>query len=205
MLAAFGFRSHSGWATLVVATGSAESGKVVARRRLELIEPGIPRQPYHAAQPLSSGSAESLVGRALASVARATRERLAAALDAARADGLEVRCAGLLLGSGRPLPSLDKILQSHALIHAAEGELYRDALRKACEAAGLRVVGIREKEIGAHASSVLGGARALEARLLGLGRELGPPWREDEKHAALAAWAALAGSATPPSRPRARR
>ncbi len=191
MLAAFGIRSHSGWATLVVATGAAPRGSVVERRRIELIEAGIPRQPYHAAEPLALARAEALVGRAWASVARVTRASLAAALADARSRGLEVQRAGLLTGSGRPLPDLEGILKSHALIHAAEGELYRAALGKACEAAGLVVVGIREREIRARGAEMLGGAQALQKRLLALGRELGPPWREDEKHAALAAWAAL--------------
>jgi hypothetical protein len=201
VLAGFGFRCHSGWATLVLATGSAPQGEVVARRRVPLIEPGVARQPYHAAEPLALARAESLIARALASVARATRHSLSAALEHARATGLDVRCAGVLLGSGRPLPSLDKVLRSHALIHAAEGELYRDAIRDACEAAGLRVVGIRDKQVGAWAAKLLGGPQALAQRLASLGRVLGPPWREDEKHAALAAWAAL-GRGAAPARPR---
>jgi len=190
--AAFGIRSHSGWATLVAATGSAAQGRVVERRRIALIEAGVPRQPYHAAEPLPFAKAEALLGRALASVTCTTGASLAAALADARDQGLEVRGVGLLTGSGRPLPSLDKILQSHALIHAAEGELYREAIRAACQAAKLRVVGIPEKQIRERGAAMLRGPEKLQARLLALGRELGPRWREDEKHAALAAWAALA-------------
>ncbi len=193
MRAALGFRSHSGWATLVVATGSPAEGQVVERRRVELIEARLPRQPYHAAEPLPFAKAEALIRRAQASAVRATRGSLAAALDAVRGRGLEVRSAGLLTGSGKPLPALDKILASHALIHAAEGELYREAIRHACEAAGLRVALVPEKEIRARGAVMAGSAGALQQRLLALGRELGAPWREDEKHAALAAWLALGG------------
>ena len=192
MRAALGFRSHSGWATLVVATGSTTHGKVVERRRIELIESGVPRQPYHAAEPLPFTEAEALVGRVRQVAGRAARATLATALGDARDRGLEVRSAGIVTGSGRPLPSLDKILASHALIHAAEGALYHDALRDACEAAGLRVAFVPEKEIRARGAQMAGGADALRRRLLALGHELGAPWREDEKHAALAAWVALA-------------
>jgi len=191
VLAALGFRSHSGWATLVIATGSAATGSVLERRRIDTIEKGVPRQPYHAAEPLPFAKAEALVGRALASAARVTRASLATALADARARGLEIRSAGLLVGSGRPLPSLDGILKSHALIHAAEGEMYGDAIRDACAAAGLGVVGIRDKEVRARGAAMLKGEAALQERLARLGRELGAPWREDEKHAALAAWNAL--------------
>jgi hypothetical protein len=45
---------------------------------------------------------------------------------------------GLLLSSSRPLPKeLTAILASHALIHTAEGEMYRDVLRSGCEKAGV--------------------------------------------------------------------
>lgn len=192
MRAALGFRCHSGWATLVVATGSLAQGKVVERRRIELIEPGVPRMPYHAAEDLPFAKAEALVDRARSAAARAARAAVATVLDDTRSRGLEVRSAGLLMGSGRPLPGLDKILASHALIHAAEGELYREAVCEACAAAGLRVAFVREKEIRARGAEMAGGADALQQRLMALGRELGAPWREDEKHAALAAWVALA-------------
>ncbi|HET7291410.1 MAG TPA: hypothetical protein VFM88_03200 [Vicinamibacteria bacterium] len=193
MRAAFGFRSHSGFATLVVATGSLAKGQVLERRRIELVAAGVPRQPYHEAQPLPFAAAEALVGRARAEALRAAQVAVAAALEDARNRGLLVQRAGLLVGSGKRLPPLDKILASHALIHAAEGELYREVLRGACEAAGLRVAPVPEKEVRARGAELLGGKDALERRLVALGRELGAPWREDEKHAALAAWMA-AGS-----------
>jgi hypothetical protein len=44
----------------------------------------------------------------------------------------------------------------------------------------------------ARASAVLGKpATELQSYLQKMGRELGPPWTEDEKYATLAAWLAL--------------
>jgi hypothetical protein len=55
-----------------------------------------------------------------------------------------VGCA-VLLGAGRPLPGLGKILTAHPLIHTAEGEFFRNAVRKACEGLRISVVGIPER------------------------------------------------------------
>src|ERR1700732_4168379 len=51
----------------------------------------------------------------------------------------------LLLASGRGLPALKQILASHALIHTADGELFRESLRAACSLCQLPMAGIREK------------------------------------------------------------
>jgi hypothetical protein len=63
--AALGFRAHSGWAGVVVVAGP-RSPTVIDRRRIELIGPGIPKQPYHAAEKLDLKEAEKLVGRRMA-------------------------------------------------------------------------------------------------------------------------------------------
>ena len=99
----------------------------------------------------------------------------------------------LLLASGRALPGLEQILASHALIHTADGELFRDSLRAACNECDLPLEGIREKELFAAASKTLGvKPPMLQRRVAGLGKALGPPWSQDEKFAALGAWLTLA-------------
>jgi hypothetical protein len=56
------------------------------------------------------------------------------------------------------------------------------------------VVGLREREIDALAARRLSlSGDALRARLTALGKPLGPPWSQDEKLSALAAWLVLAG------------
>jgi len=73
--------------------------------------------------------------------------------------------------------------------------MYREALRVGCERAGLAVVGFREREVQATAATRLKlTPAALQARIAALGKPLGPPWSQDEKLAALAAWLVLTRS-----------
>src|SRR5262249_7333017 len=107
------------------------------------------------------------------------------------ADALRACC--ILTASGRALPGLEQVLASHALIHSAEGEFYRDAVCTACETQGIPVQRVRERDLEA-ATEALPVTRAVRVeRLAAWGRLVGSPWRQDEKMAALGAWLALAG------------
>jgi hypothetical protein len=182
--AAMGVRAHSGWAALVAVAGKPGSVQILDRRRIVIADPKGPgaNQPYHFAEKLELRAAE----KHLASCA-AVSERLA--LSAIRdvvqgLNGYEIAGAAILLASGRPLPSLPNILASHALIHTAEGEFFRQIVRQACEGLGIRVTGIRERELGEGS--------ALQQEIANLGKVVGPPWTQDQKMAALAAMMVLA-------------
>jgi hypothetical protein len=55
---------------------------------------------------------------------------------------------------------------------------------------------IKERDLMAKASGSTGLSEArLQHHLQSIGKQLGPPWRQDEKSATLAAWIALAGAA----------
>ena len=103
--------------------------------------------------------------------------------------------AGILLAAGRLLPGLEATLDSHALIHSAEGELFREALAQAIKGSGLPVKGVREREAYEQGA---GGLRLagdkLRLRLSEMGRAMGVPWTQDQKLAALVAWLVLAGA-----------
>jgi hypothetical protein len=87
---------------------------------------------------------------------------------------------------------LEKILASHALIHTADGELFREALLHASARCGLRDFRIKEKELLDRAGQVFHLKSAdLMARITELGRPFGSPWSQDEKFAMLAAWLSL--------------
>ena len=98
---------------------------------------------------ISSAAAES--------TRRLAREALQAALDGLRDRRLEAAGCGIILGSGRTLPALESILKSHALIHTAEGEFFRNALVEACEHCGIPVFGVKEKELYARGAAHFGG------------------------------------------------
>ena len=177
--------------------GPPASPHVVLRRRLELADASIEgsKQPYHEAEGRPPKEAERIVGRCIDSSRRLAREALKAGRDELRRLGHEIAGCGLLLASGRPLPAdLHAILASHALIHAAEGEMFRDVLVRAGQHHSLPVTGVRERDVLARAAEVTGlPSAALQRRVGEMGRALGPPWRQDEKLATLAAWVVLGG------------
>jgi hypothetical protein len=192
--AAVGFRVHSGWAAAVTLCGPTDAPVVVDRRNIRLVKTYTYtfRQPYHTAAKMERPEALKFI-RGVQSDAK----RLAvASLHSLQADLTEgdfrLISGALLLASGRALPGLEQILLSHALIHTADGELFRDNLRAACGRCDLRIEGIKEKELFETASEVLGiQTDALKRRATMLGKALGPPWSADEKLAALAAWITL--------------
>jgi hypothetical protein len=106
--------------------------------------------------------------------------------------GYAVAGACVLLGSGRPATGLAATLRSHPMIHTAEGDFFRGALKAACESCGLPVLGVKEKELIREAAAALGtSADNLQRRAAALGKSIGPPWRQDEKLCAIAGWLAL--------------
>jgi hypothetical protein len=192
--AAVGLRAHSGWAALVALTGLRDSPEVIARRRIEIADPGIrgSKQPFHAAEPLEFPDAQAYMERCAASTQRLAREALQAAINGLRDRRAEPVGCGIILGSGRTLPGLEAILKSHALIHTAEGEFFRNALVEACEHCGLAVLGVKEKELFERgAAQFRTSVSELERRVQEIGKPLGPPWTQDQKYAALVAWMAL--------------
>lgn len=189
--AALGFRSHSGWAVLVAVAGSTQEPAVILRRRITLSR-RTPRQPFHAAEGRPHAAAAALVRRATDEARGLAARAVEEAVAELRTQGHEAVAGAVLLAAGRPLPELRAILASHALIHAAEGELFRDVLRQASEGCGLRVMGVRERDLEAEARQSLGRSGPdLQRRLAEWGRVMGSPWTQDEKRAALAAWLAL--------------
>jgi hypothetical protein len=53
-----------------------------------------------------------------------------------------------IFGQPRPLPPLDRILTSHPLLHAAEGQLSREALAAAAEFQDLTVQHVQPEQAG---------------------------------------------------------
>jgi hypothetical protein len=192
--AALGFRVHSGWTALVAVTLEKKSPLVLIRRKLQLVKifSYTFRQPYHTAEKMPIPEAAEFVrgveseSRELArNGIREVQEELA---------GLEYKLSGfsLLLASGRELPEFEKILASHALIHTADGELFRDSLRRAAARCKLPVTAVKERDLLAVASKSLRlKPEVLTCRITDLGKSLGAPWTQDEKLSALAAWLTL--------------
>jgi hypothetical protein len=192
--AAIGFSPHSGWAAMVVLGRAAAAPELLGRSRVQLIDEHEPesKQPYHAVEFLCI---EEATGRLDGYMEIATR--LAHACIRAQSEQLQVRgialtSVGIIDSSGRKQVSLPAILASHALIHAADGDHFRNALFVAAEQCRLQVCRIPLKGLEAHAAKCLRRpvGRILETvDKLGLGK--GPPWGADQKKAALLAWTLL--------------
>jgi hypothetical protein len=193
--AALGFRAHSGWAALVAVAGAPRSPAVLIRRRIELVDPSVPgaKQPYHEAEGKKLPKAREIIHRCASDASKLARKAFRQAAAELAENGHRVVGCGLLLASGRPLPALEAILASHALIHTADGELFRNALTAASEDCGVPVTRVREKELLLRVTADLRiSTDELQLAIRKLGRSLGPPWTQDEKYAALAGWLALA-------------
>jgi hypothetical protein len=192
--AALGFRSHSGWAAVVAVSGSPVRPVVLERRRVETADSAIPcsKQPFHAAEGLGVEEAEALIRQCRESSTLLAMHAVSAMIAQLNQNGLPVVGAGILFESGRPLPNFAATLRSHALIHTAEGEFFREVLVRASEHCSLRVTKVKEREVWDRGTAVFQIPSAdLQQRIDGLGRSLGPPWTQDEKLASLAAWIAL--------------
>jgi hypothetical protein len=193
--AAIGFRVHSGWAAMVVVSLEKGEPVVLERRKLLLVKTFSYtfRQPYHTAGTLPLDEAGHFVrgaekesgNLALAGI-RSLQKEL---------EKIEYKVCGcaLLLASGRELPEFEKILASHALIHTADGELFRESIRHASARAKLPLTAIKERDLLAESAKRLKKRpEYLNRKAAALGKSLGPPWTADEKMATLAAWFVLA-------------
>jgi hypothetical protein len=192
--AAVGFRVHSGWCAAVAVYLDGAKPLVLYRERVELVEEFTYRlrQPYHTAEKMAIGAAREFIEKSR----RAARDLGYRAICEQRSQleqrGYALGTAVILLAAGKPLPELERILASHALIHTADGELFREALTRASVRCGLEVVSVKEKElIDEVAQSLRIREEAVLKRVTELGRPLGPRWSQDEKYAALGAWLAL--------------
>jgi hypothetical protein len=185
---ALGFRAHTGWAIAVAVGGETSPAVFVERRRLELSDSSVPAQPYHAARALPIGKAVVLIRRAQDVARDAALRSLGGFLEELRAHRHTLVGSGLPTANTKIPSSLSSLLASHPLVHAAEGELYREALAHAADAHGLPLVRVPALDLAAQARSATGlDEHSLTEFLAELGRSAGPPWRQDERDAAMAA------------------
>jgi hypothetical protein len=198
--AAIAFRMHSGWGALVAISAAPRDPEIVVRKRMVIINPVMAgaKQPYHFAENMRLPDAERHIQACADAAAALAIATIRETIDELRQRDYGVVGSAMLLASGRTLPPLANILASHALIHAAEGEFFRRIVQQACEHLGVPVTGLRERDLDQRASADLGIAEGrLHQKIDLLGRPLGPPWTQDYKRAALAAWLLLAPHGSP--------
>ena len=180
---------------MVVLGGTAAEPELLGRSRVRLIDDHDPesKQPYHAVEFLCVEEATGRLDGYMAVATRLAQDSIHAQSVQLKERGIAVKSVGIIESSSRKQISLPSILASHALIHAADGDHFRNALFVAAEQCRLRVCRIPAKGLEDHAGKYLHLPvnRILETvKNLGVGK--GPPWGADQKKAALLAWTLLA-------------
>jgi hypothetical protein len=202
MNGALGFSLHTGWAAAVVVIRDGRKIEVVSRRRLELLpsETAIPRFVYHRAAEVCAETgldeAAALVESARAVAGRTAQQAIQELLHSIRA---EIRVAGIPSSGpkaddrNRSSAPLAKILASHAMIHAAEGRLFQQAVFAGCQSCGVTPVVIHNRDVWPKAAELCGmNEKQLRQTVDAIGKEIGPPWTVDQKLATAAALTAAA-------------
>ncbi len=167
-----GVADHAGWAVLVTA---ARDGTLLDRRRVVLLDEGLPSLAYHHdAQALPLEEAVELIERVRASAGRHAK----LALDAL-ALSVASPILGIALRQCPPLPpTIAGRLADYRAQNVADTVMFRQALAGAAEGRGWAVHWYNAKK-------VLETAEGVDLR-----RAIGPPWGQDHKIAMAAAMAA---------------
>ncbi|HJZ70951.1 MAG TPA: hypothetical protein VKE51_04380 [Vicinamibacterales bacterium] len=192
---------HAGWAHVVCVAAPANVPAVVERRRVTLIDAGLPTLPYHHE---SLGMREDDANALIARIQRSIAGRTSRALKEVVTDLAPVYSVVALAIREPPfaeLPdSVAAVRQSYQLQCAADGMMYQLALCRAARDLGLEVHLCRRGEETARAAARLEvHPHQMESFVSDTGRPSGPPWTQEHRRAYAAGIAALA------ARPRRRR
>lgn len=190
-LAAIGLKAKTGRAIAVVLSGPANAPQLIKRTELILTDPRVPEtfQPYHAVMELPWKESEEKVVPFIRAIEEIAANALSELIHELRSQGLTVVGVGIAGGADR---DLSKIGSYHIRAHAAEGLLFRQALEFAAQANKLPHRTFVEKTLQAQAAAELGcTVTTLNNSLAAFGRTAGPPWRIDQRVAALSALLAL--------------
>jgi hypothetical protein len=185
--AAIGVRAHSGWAIVTVVAGTLDEPLILGRSRLTIVpsDDEAYRQPYHVAASLGAARGRAVVERCAAHAEELATQGLRSVIE--RIASRRVASCAILTARIREPIDLEKTLESHALIHAAEGLLFREALARAAVACGLDVHAFVEAELLAIAAAAWRSKpERIDRRLMDLRRVVGSPWTRDEKLATVA-------------------
>jgi hypothetical protein len=182
-----GIAHHYGWAVAVTASPDHE---VVDRRRIELIEPGLPSAPIHheggahalhrSADALDDDALATLVADVRASVVRTT----SAALDALQTASPEPIVSMSVRAWPADFPDDIAVLRRAPYESRADSVMYCQVLAELARTRGWGVHLYDASHVEAEAARILG-ARAHDA-LHGPRATLGPPWSKDHRIALAA-------------------
>jgi hypothetical protein len=188
-----GAAEHAGWAHLVCVAAPGDVPSVIERRRVTLIDEGLPTMPYHHESiGMREDEANALIARVRRSIAACASKALHDTVTE-----LTPKYAVVALAIREPpfaeLPGTVAIVrQSYQLQCAADGMMYQLALCDAARDLGLEVHLCRRGEEIARAAARLDvRPDDLDSFVSGTGRPPGPPWTQEHRRSFAAAIAAL--------------
>lgn len=188
--AGVGFRIKSGWAAVVLLTGSIDSPRLCDNHVVDLSDPRLPetRQPFHASLGKLETDAKK-IKRRTDTVQGVTNQSITKLLADYRRKGYAITHASVVVGS-----QLDPatIANPHVRAHALEGQLFRSTIERALNEHGIRTTAFLERDAYDKAATQLTKSSVdVQRAIQSLGRFAGGPWRAEQKLAALGAWVAL--------------
>ena len=184
---------HTGWAHVVCVSVRERRPFVVTRRRITLIERGLPTQPYeHDTRAKSPDEAETLLAHVRDSVARTTELAIGRLVNELTREH-PVTTLTIRKPPFERLPAtVGAVHASYQLLCSADGVLYHLAIRKAAKYLGLEVQRCRRgDEIGLAAAALDVSPKLVEEFVTGRGRPSGPPWTVEHRRGYAAAIGAL--------------
>jgi hypothetical protein len=190
--AGIGTAVHNGWVILVTVADDHGRPRVVDRRRVELVPPGVPSQPYHhEGRSLPFAEADAIVRRVQDVVLGHARAALAAYVEELSTTA-DVRA--VTLPQPRDVPwDLADVLAGRQTVYVADRHLYEVAVARAAAALAIDVVTYpRKGEFAFAASGLQLPERAIRTCTSRARAAVGPPWRQEHQEAMAAALGALA-------------
>jgi hypothetical protein len=184
-----GVADHSGWAVLISAAVVRGQPTIVDRRRVALIDKGVPTQPYHhETLAMAGGEADELLRTVQRSIALCTAtafDRLSADLwPQYRVSSIAIRQSTL----ARLPATVEEAHRSYHVQCRADGMLYHTAICAAARQRGWKLLFHRRGEELARAASALRvNTQDVERFLNDLRQTLKPPWTAEHRHAFAAA------------------
>src|SRR5258707_4288103 len=174
---------HTGWAHVVCVAARGNAPAVIARRRVALIDKGLPTLPYeHETTAMREDEANAVIAGVRRSIAARTSDALRRVL-------IELAPAHTAVALAIRKPPFDAlpatvaaVRASYPLLCAADGMLYQLAICRAARQLELEVHLCRRGEESARAAQPLGVTPAeIEEFVSRIRRPAGPPWTQEHR------------------------
>jgi hypothetical protein len=190
-LVTIGLRAKTGRAIAVVLGGPADAPTVLAKEEIRLVDPKLPGtfQPYHEVMDLPWNESQRAVQKFVRAIQKVAAKEIAQLIKKQTKNGATVVGVGIIGAADR---DLSRIGNFHIRAHAAEGVLFRSVLEFGADQNRMRRRTFADRSFAANAQAELGKKHSSVTQMIDdLRRSVPPPWRADEKLAAMAAWLVL--------------